>query len=282
MRRILTFVSCWVLALTVSSVASADLAGFWDNVKSYGVLPGQQIRVVFTTSAVVVGNQDSHSFYQGFANDQVENGLITSTLMKTAYDDPNPAFADWKPLVTTASDANPWLTKTPVYDWMTGATNGNLTNLPVFNTQGHLVALKGSDMLNASLLSAAVSFDQSGDNQALTSSGGLAVWTGTGPDGKPFALGTNNRALGDLSKVSVAGDAGSLTNWLAAGLLPQASTPEVSSSLPGFSFANPEQIGRSIYVMSGEITVVPEPSTILLWLGMAGIAGVVFWRKRRS
>lgn len=284
MRRILTFVSCWVLAMTVSSVASADLAGFWDNVeaasKQYnlGLKKGDSIRVVFTTSAVMTADSFLQADYQNFANSQVGNGSVTSTLVKSALDAPVPELADWKPLVTTALDATPGFPKTPVYDWVTD------NDRPVFNTQGNLVAYKGADMLGGTLMSA-ISLDQSGDDQALAGNGALAVWTGTAANGKLFAISGNlyDYTLGDPDNVSIAGDGTSATNWLAAGVLPQASLPAViPPGLPGFSFSDPQLIGRSIYVMSGEITVVPEPSTILLWLGMAGIAGVVFWRKRRS
>ena len=37
-----------------------------------------------------------------------------------------------------------------------------------------------------------------------------------------------------------------------------------------------------LYGMSETLTVVPEPTTLAMWLGFSGLAGLVFWRKRRK
>jgi len=39
-----------------------------------------------------------------------------------------------------------------------------------------------------------------------------------------------------------------------------------------------------IYGMSDvlEVPVVPEPATLVMWSLLAGIGGVVFWRRRRQ
>jgi hypothetical protein len=136
-------------------------------------------------------------------------------------------------------------------------------------------------MLTGSL-GTAIRYDQSGDDMAPL--GSLAVWTGTGANGNAFQQVQNEPKyfLGyPVVDAAVVGNGGDKNNWLAAAVLPWEASAIGGTGLPGLP-GNNDLINRSIYVMSGEITVVPEPSTILLWVGMAGIAGVVFWRKRRS
>jgi hypothetical protein len=41
--------------------------------------------------------------------------------------------------------------------------------------------------------------------------------------------------------------------------------------------------GAAVYGISDVLTVpVPEPSTLVLWSLFTGVAGLVFWRKRRQ
>jgi hypothetical protein len=57
--------------------------------------------------------------------------------------------------------------------------------------------------------------------------------------------------------------------WLEKGAYP--------TVFPGFGDTT-----ARLYAMSDTLTVVPEPSTILIWLGFSGVAGLIYWRKRRS
>lgn len=294
MRRIVTLVSCFVLALALTSAARADLvADFWEKVRAanetydLGLVAGESaIRVVFVTSAVTPANNISQSFYQDFANLQAlgnaeqSGGLITSQLVTGSLDAPQTPV--WKPLVSTAGN-NVAGNRDYVKNWVDG---GNAA--PVFNTKGELVALNGAAMIgpNRSLLNG-IRYDQSGDSQVAEGSN-LAVWTGTGTDGLSVLAQQsliNSYTLGapgfeDNAAATAVGDAGqdaNLNDWLYAAVV----TRNATAILGGNQVFG--DVGRSIYVMSGDITaVVPEPSTILLWLGMAGMAGVIYWRKRRS
>jgi hypothetical protein len=287
MKRILTIASCFVLALTMASAARADVVSdFWSNVlSSPGVNVGDTIRVVFVTSSVIDGNGQTQAYYDSFGDASAAAGLLTGSF----------GPVEWNPLVSTPEVAG---SSNPVKNWIqySSLTVGSNNESKIFNTAGQLVANLGVDMLdtnpdptvnNAALVNG-IRYDDSGDDQAPN--GSVGVWTGTAASGAsnpnvPSGVALNlGSPVGTQQTVpySVVGDGGqnaNLTDWLEATYSPR------SLVNLGGSPTNPQDltsIERSIYVMSGEITVVPEPSTILLWLGFSGIAGMVYWRKRRS
>ena len=285
MRRILTVASSFVLVLGMTSAVKADLVSdFWakvlstddpNNAGSKLVAIDDEIRVVFVSSASVVATPGvSHAFYDGIIQTAVSAGALTGGLGSNS--------SDWKALVSTQEDVS-WnsssggfwqIDDTPVSDFI----NQGSTDLPVFNTNGDLVAIVATDMLAG--LRTGIKYDASIDDQAP--GGAVGVWTGTADDGSPslapmmeersFVLGNSDDSRG-TGPWATMGDGGSTANWL------DANTTLTSTNV---AFSGEDPVPRLIYGMSGEITVVPEPSTILMWLGFSGIAGLIYWRKRRS
>lgn len=292
--RVASLAGCILLAVSLVTTAQADpVADFWTTVRrgDDGVLGneddiavGSTIRVVFVTSAAIDGNGTTQSYYDLFGSDSASTGSITGGLT-----------TNWQSLVSTtetvsrenADSIGLTIDETPVAEWL--GPEGS--NVPVFNTNGDRVGDDGAAMLSGLYSGNLVSYDESGDDQ--TAGGSTAIWTGTDSAGSPLTHTDSQNfefdlTLGSLSfsdqkdssgDVTVAGigDAGSDSEWLASAV----TLRESGVSLPDASSESQQTIGRPIYVMSGEVTVVPEPSTVLLWLGCSGLAGLIYWRKRR-
>lgn len=303
MRRILrvsSLVGCALALLVVSSANAEPVDDFWGKIDGTTVtIDGAEkevswktgdnyinnVRVVFASSATIHGDwpaRDSDSdtnHYDWFGDTAAQSGSITGALGATTD-------ADWEPLVSTTDSVSN--NSTPVSDWL-GEYGG-----PVFNTNGDLVAASGTGMLSG--LSNAIQYDESGDDQSL--GGSCGVWTGTDSEGNPLTVTTRwdeddadvtlgsdalKQQLGDLNSAGEAGGTGdamsSDADWLESMILFR-NSGSLTDSL-GSEVVTESPIERSIYVMSGDVQVVPEPSAVLLWLSCTGLAGLIYWRRRR-
>ncbi len=149
----------------------------------------------------------------------------------------------------------------------------------IYNGDGKTVTVsgKGADMLapfvnvvGQNLTNNGVVYDWAGNYV-----GNAAVWTGSGPDGLgAFGGSGDDYRMGSTNSTNRMAGLATATNddWLARGLLPVSTTS-------GSGFGN---YSARLYAISNVMTVVPEPGSILLWLGAAGLAGCVYWRRRRS
>lgn len=293
MRRIFRAVSiagCMLAVFSMVSAAQAELVeGFWNKVKDqYGLVDGQTIRIVFATSTTTDASSSIWDDYDNFGDSAAASGIITGGL-SLGYDVPD---VEWQPLVSTASGSP----ASPVTDWL----ENNYADIPVFNTNGERVA-ENSFLMTNSGLDLPVRYDESGDDQTLDYydqqgepvRSTRPIWTGTLGDGSPAnfpdLIDFNEFTLGSEDDFSVVGDANATTtDWLAYNTMSHGSRPSNAEGSgdfpPGFEGDQLPgiPIEQSIYVMSGAVTVVPEPSTVLLWLGFSGLAGLIYWRKRRS
>ncbi len=267
MRRILVLASCFVLALGMTSAVKADLVSdFWAKVTSDTVNPGnaagfgEEIRVVFVTSPIVRGDLVSQVAYDGLALKAAQTGALTGAL-----GDVNTA---WKSLVTAESTQTTSPSTNPVLQWVGVAGNA----IKVFNTNGDFVGETGE--LFTHDLWAPIKYNGSGSD--LSGAGAnTAVWTGTDASGEaaggspPLWLG-NQFTTDPKNRRGMTGDFTQTDGkWVENEFAPFEITQSLAFVLP-------------IYSMSGTISAVPEPSTILLWLGFSSIAGMMYWRKRRS
>jgi hypothetical protein len=258
------------MVMTLAAASQADLVDdFWlkvtDENGSNGANAaaiGEDIRVVFATSSKIVGTITSQGVYDMLATNSANKGTLTKELTVTG---------GWKALVT-ADDA---VGSEPVNDWL-----DDYGDIKVFNTNGDYV---GTALTLLSGLTNPIKYNESG----VDLTGGSAstmVWTGTDDAGTaafgpwttgassegPLHLGNDTEQAG-LGPFGMAGDMSSTSSsWIEDEPFP------LSAANGQFAFP------LSIYSMSGSIEAVPEPSTILLWLGFSGIAGLVYWRKRRS
>ncbi len=267
MRRVLVIASCFVLALGMVSAVKADLVSdFWAKVQSTGVQQGEAIRVVFVTAPIIRGDISEQAVYDDFALQSALAGELTNGLI---IDNDLGQTGGWKSLVT-AHDASGG---TPVADWISQTGDPGVAEVKVFNTNGELVGTTAT----LSSLSAAIKYDGSGSNlEVLDVDGNLvsntAVWTGTKASGAPASEGVVPLWMGnDYAFGSQQGMTGGFLQ-LDGQWLENAKVPFNA----GFPVALP------VYAMSGTISAVPEPSTIMLWLGFSSIAGLVYWRKRRN
>lgn len=292
--RVLSVVGCVLVVGCLASAARADLVDdFWKAVKDNGGLEdGDWIRVVFVTSTSIDALSPDRSYYDDFGDARVQTGLITKSMLPENSGDN--WKSNWEPLVTTSNDSG-----SPVTSWLDANPDG-LDPLPkVFNTAGELVATSATDMDSSALLKA-VRYDESGDDQTLVryDSGepvqsSRAVWTGTLGDGSPATFDFvrfSDLTLGGDSGYSVTGDANVTgTEWLGDNTVKQETGGTGSEGTgpfpPGFDDngqLSGVPIELPIYVMSGAIKVVPEPSAVLLWVAFSGLASLIYWRKRRS
>lgn len=277
MRRISRFAglaACCLLAVT--SVAKADLAQdfFNDLIQNGDANVGDTIRLVFITSASINAD-DANTFatYNTFGDTAAGTGIVTSAFGLGAD--------QWNPLVLTADGSADAITS------VLGSSSSK-----VFNTQGSVVGNNGTAMLSG--LTNPIVFDESGDSQLNQNS--VMVWTGANAAGTPyFDAGPDPDIDGRLgSQIEVGGttrdgltnvgNGGSTANWLDFQLSTQS-----SGGIPVFDPSQDREVilgatfvERPIYVMSGDITVVPEPGTVVMWLTCCGIGTLVYWRKRRS
>jgi hypothetical protein len=133
----------------------------------------------------------------------------------------------------------------------TGVSNADNAAVSFFNTDGDLIATSGADLWSPPLL-AAILYDENGVGTGNTL-GHFFTWTGTN------AAGTTEDPLG--ADPARAGLADATDNTWASNV------------------TNPFGFNRSLYGVSAEVTVIPEPSTALLLGSALGLLGLV---RRRA
>ena len=154
----------------------------------------------------------------------------------------NPLGLSWSALASTAA----FNAQTN-----TGVLNTDNAAVSFFNTNGDLIATSGADLWSGSLL-APILYDEDGVGTG-NDLGNFFTWTGTDATGA-----TSNPLGADPARAGLA-DATDGT-WMS-------------------NVTNPFGFQRSLYGVSAEVTVIPEPSTALL-LGSA--LGLLGWVRRRA
>ena len=194
------------------------------------------------------------------AGDQYRLAFVTSTsTMATSTN-----IEDYNVFVTDAANSDPTLaslgtTWTAIGSTSTesATTNTNTdpssTGFPIYNLAGQLLATSNTDFWDGTLANP-ILYDEHGDT---VQPGYSEVWTGTGTTGIPTGpddpFGSVTPAWGDASSAS--------TNWIYAG---QGQYVSVSD--------------HTMYGISGVLTVVPEPSALVL-AAIGGLA-LLTWRRR--
>jgi hypothetical protein len=255
MRRPLIFACCFVLAGLAAQAASAAMIngqfvpdGLVGNV-------GAEYRLIFVTAGATRGDQITKTFYDTFVQGEAD--------LSPLFAGKNSLYK-WQAVVTVG-------TSVPLYDARTVLAG----TAPVYNLQSDVVGENGTDMLDGSL-DHSVQYDQYTNDAGLTEvwTGGLAppgplypstsYWLGTpGAEPPPGETSPVSRSYLGLAFASDA-------SWLVG-------FPAQQFITPGVPF------GAAVYGISGVLTVpVPEPSTLVLWSLFTGVAGLVFWRKRRQ
>jgi hypothetical protein len=243
MKRTLMAVVCLFGMAMVSSASAAVINGQFVPDALVGTMV--KYRLVFVTSGSIDADSLNLATYQTFVNNQVANTMLAG------------AIYNWKPVVST-------------YDGLSTAASAiGTSSVDIYNTAGIVVANGSSDMLDGSL-DAPIQYDQNG-----TSVGVGFVWTGSTPSGNKdmggsdLSLGSELNGVANSTTLGVANQ--STSQWIKAFALPNSITANAG-------FGN---VAR-IYGISGELTAVPEPSTIALWSVCASVVGLVAWRKRRK
>ncbi|MBM4088129.1 MAG: PEP-CTERM sorting domain-containing protein [Planctomycetes bacterium] len=101
-------------------------------------------------------------------------------------------------------------------------------------------------------------------NQFGHAEGAVLVWSGSYDNGTAYStyyLGQSHGGFGFSPST--------YTTWL-----------RQPSPVPGQPNALSTSISMRFYGIS-DVILVPEPASIAMWLGFAGVAGVCFWRRRR-
>jgi hypothetical protein len=203
-RNLIWFLAC----LGVWNVAASSLAIVLPTLPG-----GTQYQIIFKTEDDIGGFFSDVSIYNNFA--------VSQAAMSVGL----PA-ATWKAVVSTPDIA--------------ANVNAPSPGLPVYNTQGQLVAPAGLYGMHT----ASVGYDQFGT--PWSPGDPFQVWTGSGSDGSPAQV------LGGPPFVTVGEYAFDPGFWASFGTAPRDETVVY----PGVEY--------SIYALSSPLTAVPEPGTLVL------------------
>lgn len=221
---------------------------------------GTQYQMIFVTDGKTNATSNQISYYNNFATaEALRNPLLPQT--------------EWHAVVSVVDPANNWA-------YVSAAQNAPLLNLPIYDTRGNLVSAGNlyAESLHGNILSPP-RFSQFGD--IVTNSANprpdlipypevTTVWTGGVISGAWFLSGGSMSSYG-FGVPEASGPANTL--WLGGAywqfLLP--SMPQINTSAQ-----------YPIYALSGAITAVPEPNTVVLCvLGVLMVAArslFVHWR----
>jgi hypothetical protein len=246
MRRPLIFACCFVLAgLAAQAASAAMIDGQFVPDGLVGDV-GAEYRLIFVTAGATRGDQTTKTFYDTFVQTEAD--------MSPLFAGKNSLY-NWQAVVTVG---DPWATL-PTYlarDVLAGSA-------PIYNLGGVKVRDNGDPPIDGALLEP-VWYDQHAEDAGFT-----WVWTGEAPTptGGPIVWARTWLGAGDGN--SYIGKSWSKDGWISAF--------ESDHVVGGVTF------GAAVYGISDVLTVpVPEPSTLVLWSLFTGVAGLVFWRKRRQ
>ena len=125
-------------------------------------------------------------------------------------------------------------------------TNPSSTGVPIYRLDDTRIADTNPDLWDG-VLSSSLNINEAGTTEFV------AVWTGTDSSGVALSpLGTSNPEIGSALVTSA--------NWIQ-------------------HVTNPNDINSRIYAISGELTVIPEPSSMMLVC--IGATAVAAWQLRR-
>lgn len=195
--------------------------------------------------------------------DQYRLVFVTSTVRDATSSN----IADYNSFVTTAANSVPELVALGT-TWTAIASTANVsardntgtspnisTGVPIYRLDSALIASNNADLWDGAI-AATLSITEFGDPSAL-----LYVWTGSDGHGIQF----NTRVLGGPNPTRGQSNATTFQWMLAATVFPDNT--------------------YSLYAMSGVLTVVPEPSSLMLLgffgVGLAGYAWHIRKRKVR-
>jgi hypothetical protein len=221
-----------VVFLFAVNATLSGIQGVAGVIPPIGLAPGSQYQVIFVTFDTTTATSSDINDYNAFVTAEAAFGAANWGL-------PN---ATWHAVASTPTS--------------NAIDNAPSVGLPVYNTQGQLVA--ASSIYTGSLLTP-VSYDEGGFPYGVANA---AVWTGTDPFGVAlprFTLG----GPGTTAAHGYAGGAGAF--WLDQG-----------SNGGIFAYA-------ALYALSDPITVpIPEPATLtLLGSALLLLGGFRFLRARR-
>ena len=247
-----------LFALSVAQLAAVAIAA--PITQPAGLNAGDQYRLIFVTSGGIKGRVSQSgpsniSGYNTFATDQAN---LQSELVNLG--------TTWTALVSYTNPSNA--------DGGTAVTNTSTsagTGLPIYNLNGELVASTYTQLWSQSstVLTNPVRYTQAG-----TATGSAVVWTGgsfTGGRGIGRGLGNPDGGYQNVGvptstlSVNNEGQNGSWFSGLIQGTDPNSIQ---TSQLP-------------IYVMSGTLVAVPEPSSMAL-AGLGAIGAGIGAIRRRS
>ena len=210
-----------------------------------GLLPGQQYELAFVTQ----GTRDATS-----PNIADYNAFVTAQ----AQENPNlPQGVTWNAIASASGNINTGV------GFIQASQNAPFTpSIPVYNTQGQLVADAAHPLYNEALeIINPINYDQFGN---VSNSW---VWTGSDSDGTPDNPlgGTSVWGPPDIAPSAAFYYGGFYVDWLGnCGM-------DTATNL------------HPLYALSSPITAVPEPSAFvaLLGAGAAGLIGLAWRRWRR-
>lgn len=259
MRRTLAAFACMASFLVAGSAGAAVINGQFVPDSIVGQKDGNgnyiKYRLIFVTAGETDADSPNVGIYQTFVNNQVAGSMLAG------------AVYDWKPVVST-------------YGGWTATQSVGSSETAIYNTGGFKVADGKTDLLDGTL-DVAVQYNQFG-----ASVGDARVWSGSyasgnshmGGNGLPlynFTLGSE-RGAPPLPDNTVFGYANQMNStWL-----------DSRSSMPNGPIVNGQggidwNTAR-IYGISGELSAIPEPASLVMWSVAAGVAGLAVWRKRRG
>lgn len=265
MRRMLAPIACWAIFLVAGSAGAAVINGQFvpDSLVGKKDANGDYVkyRLIFVTSATRDGSSSDISVYNGFLQTQVAGTML----------DDSTGIYDWQAVMSTFGPSGKVTAAGQVH--ASSVTTGEYWG--IWNTAGQVgqrVANNENALLSAATIPLAnpVTYDQNG-NMLSPGASDLRVWTGSNADGSPIAQpGVPNLTLGSSYGQSELGIANAVDGtWLkfAPGSNGAAATASV--------FAH-------VYGISGELSAIPEPASLVMWSIAAGAAGVALWQKRRG
>lgn len=264
MKRVLMAVVC-LFGLAMASPASAALVNINGQlVPSELVGTNATYRLIFVTAGATAAVDTNKGFYDTFVQNEANRPGSVFQGKNSLY--------NWEAVITVGGPSSVTSTAANVL------TGNSLGGLGVYNLGGVSLGT-GTDIVNNGDVLAPVSY-----HQFMSSAGDSAVWTGSTKNGTgAYTGGTGSSAawLGSPTYGAIGLSSAADSGWIA---IQQNNGVAVTlqkqfGGISGFPLVS---IGLPVYGISGELTAVPEPSTIALWSICAGAIGLVAWRKRRK